>query len=235
MVNKRKTAKKINKRKTSQMEKDEVIFEEANVDTEMIKDEQPRRFSNLTYLLALLLIVIGVLLFKNKDLVVAAMVDGKPIFSWQLNSILVKQYGKQTLDNLITEQLIKDQITAKKIDISQKEIDTRINEFKQTLGPSANLNDFLTQRGITEQAFREQVRMQIGLEKLLAEKTKVSSKEIDDYVEKNLANLEAQGATDAAAQKKAAQEEIKRQKLNTEFEKWYTDIRKMAKVSIFIK
>ena len=66
------------------------------------------RFKSKTiYFLILAVGIIGLLL-ANKGLVVAGMVNGKPIFRWELNKTLVSRFGKQTLEGIISERLIAD-------------------------------------------------------------------------------------------------------------------------------
>ena len=36
-------------------------------------------------------------------MLVAAVVDGRPVWSWELNSVMADRYGKQTLEGMISE------------------------------------------------------------------------------------------------------------------------------------
>jgi len=61
------------------------------------------------------IIILGLIAF-NKGLIVAAIVNNKPIFRFNVDTVLVSRYGTQTLDNMITEQLIQDE--AKRLHIA---------------------------------------------------------------------------------------------------------------------
>ncbi|KKR32515.1 MAG: hypothetical protein UT63_C0041G0010, partial [Candidatus Gottesmanbacteria bacterium GW2011_GWC2_39_8] len=53
------------------------------------------------YILIAVLLLAGVLLYKNKGLFIAGIVNGKPISAFQLNKALNDKYGKQTLEMMI--------------------------------------------------------------------------------------------------------------------------------------
>lgn len=63
------------------------------------------RKTHLLYLVVALLALCALLL-ANKGLLVAAIVDGKPIWRWELTRVLTDRYGATTLEGMLSERLI---------------------------------------------------------------------------------------------------------------------------------
>jgi foldase protein PrsA len=123
------------------------------------------------YLTAALAVVLLVVLFwyKTGSWPIVAVVNYRPIFRFQLNDMMYQQIGPQTLDSLVIEQLIKDDIAAKRITVADAEIDAKISEIKASLGSDEAFQQALAAQGLDETRLREQVKIQLGLEKLVAD------------------------------------------------------------------
>ncbi|HET6982213.1 MAG TPA: peptidylprolyl isomerase, partial [Myxococcaceae bacterium] len=91
---------------------------------------------------------------------------------------------RKTLDTMIDEKLVDNELKDLKVSIGDKEVDAAIDEVKK----SYNLNDDqLTQavarEGYTLTEYREQMRKQIGRYKLIAEKVRKNVKVSDADVQ----------------------------------------------------
>lgn len=196
---------------------------------------EDKKTNPLLWVLAAAIIILGFLLYKNKDLLVVATVNGKPIYSWDLNTQLRSQYGKAALDQMVNEQVLKDEAAKKKITVSQKEIDAKVAEATKTLPKGMTLAEALAQQGMSREQFNKQVEIRVLIDKLMGDKVKVSSKEVDDYIAQNKEILNTQVGEDSAKQRKYAEDTLKQQKSSQEFSKWFEGVKKNAKISTYLK
>ncbi len=191
--------------------------------------EKQRRALTLGILVVLIL---GALVYYYKGKFVAATVNGKPIFRSAVVQQLEMQYGKQTLDSLVTQQLIIDEAQAKGSTATDKEIDSEIKKIEDQLkAQGQTLEAALAAQGLTRDYIVNQTRIQILLQKLLANKLKVSDKEVADFLEKNKEALPKD--TKEEDLKKQAKAQIENQKLGEEVQKLITDLKAKAKINTY--
>lgn len=179
--------------------------------------------------IALVLLVIGAYLKRNWFIV--AFVDGRPITRIALDRVLVKQYGPQTLDNMINESLINQEVANQHITVSESDIDQKIAEITAGLPEGVTLDQALQLQGMDSTEFKKQIKIQLGIDKILASKITVSEKEISQYIATNTAQFK--DASPAAAQA-SAKNILLRQKENDAFTEWFATLRKNAKIAKFI-
>jgi len=94
------------------------------------------------------------------------------------------QAMRKTLDSMIDEKLVDNELKELKVSIGDKEVDAAIDEVKK----SYNLNDEQLQQAVAREGYtiteyREQMRKQIGRYKLIAEKVRKSVKVSDADVQ----------------------------------------------------
>jgi foldase protein PrsA len=79
------------------------------------------------------LIGMGLLLYGCSHVV--ATVNGESITKKQLDRALEQAGGKQMLQNLITEKMIKEYAAAHHVQVSDQEVEKEVSKVKKTLGP----------------------------------------------------------------------------------------------------
>jgi len=215
-------------RKTSKQIKSVTVPPEMTV-ADMQK--KPSRRSVWKPLIVVLVVLFLVLLGANKGWVVAAVVDGKPIFSWQLNTILRQRYGAQTLEGLIGEQLIASEAKKQGVSVTQKDIEQRQNEVLSSMGTDVSLDDFLQFQGLTKEDFQHQLMIQLTVEQLLTKDMKVTDAEVDAYIASNSATLTA---TEPAKLREEATQAIRNNAVSEKLQTWFTDLRQKAAVMKFL-
>jgi hypothetical protein len=178
----------------------------------------------------LVLVFIG-LLAANKGWVVAAVVNGKPIYTWQLNAALRNRFGQQTLEGMIGEVLIEDQAKAAGVQVTQKDIDAKQQEVLGSLGADVKLDDLLKFQGLTKEDFINQLKLQLLVERLLTKDLVISDVDVNNYIATNRATLTA---TDPAKLNIEAKQAIKTSTVNERLQTWFTEIRQKAKVLKFL-
>lgn len=178
-----------------------------------------------------LAVVFMVLAAANKGLVLAAIVNGKPIFSWQLNQTLRTRYGQQTLEGMIGEVLIASEAKKSGVVITDSDIQEKQKEILSSLGTEVNLQDFLKFQGLTEKDFNQQLRVQLTVEKLLSRDLTITERDIDNYIATNRALLTA---TEPATLREEAKKAIIGNTVSEKLQSWFLELRQKSNVMKFL-
>ncbi len=124
------------------------------------------------------LVIIG-FWYKTKSWPVVALVNYMPITRFELNQMMYDKVGKEALDALITQKLVTRELRNKRISISAKDIDTKLEEIKVQLGSDENFNQILELQGVTMQELRSQIEFQLKFEKLVPVSTDSAKMQAD--------------------------------------------------------
>ena len=182
---------------------------------------------------AVVVVILGLVAFfvSHKGLVVAAVVDGRPIFRWQLNSVMTARYGAQTLDSMISQSLIDEQAQKAGVSVSGADIAKKETDLVKSLGSNVSLDDVLKYQGMTKADFEDQLRLQLTVEKLLGKDITITDADVDGYLASNAATLTA---TDEAGQREEAKQAIFSQDINNKLQTWFTGIKAKASILNFL-
>lgn len=189
-----------------------------------------KRFSWRWVLIGLVVLLL-VLASANKGLILAAVVDGQPVFSWQLNNTLRTRYGQQTLEGMIGEVLIEKEAKKSGVAISNEEIQSKQKEILSSLGTEVSLTDFLQFQGLTEADFNQQLRVQLTVEKLLSKDLVVTDADIDNYIATSSSLLTA---TEPAALREEAKKAIIGNAVSEKLQEWFLELRQKSNVVKFL-
>ena len=218
--------KKVNAKLST--EKQETVVPEV-VATNSIKNKllQPRVF------ISLIVIILAIAAFYLKGLFVAALINGEPIFRLTVVQELEKQGGKQALSSMVNQTLILQEAKKKNIQATQAEIDAAEKKIEDSLkAQGQNLDTALTMQGMTRKDLELQLKLRILVEKLLADKIKVTDKEVADYIEKNKDTFPTTLTSEQI--KTSVVEQLKQQKMATESQTWIDGLKKSAKINYFV-
>lgn len=190
---------------------------------------KPKRlWRTVVIVLAVLFLV---LLAANKGWLVAAVVNGKPIFSWQLNKTLRARYGQQTLEGMIGESLITDEAQKAGVTITAADLEKKQKEVLSNLGTDVSLDDFLKFQGLTKTDFQHQLSVQLTVERLLTRGLTITDDDVTNYIATNRATLRA---TDPATLKEEAKQTIISNMVSEKLQTWFTELRRKAAVVKFL-
>jgi len=178
-----------------------------------------------------LFVILFIVLAINKGYVLAALVNGMPVFRWQLTSTLLARYGKTTLEGIISEKLIADEAKKKNISLTQQEIDKKEEEILKSFGGGVTLDEVLKFQGMTKAEFDKQVSVQLMVTKLLGGNITVEDTEVTAFIEKNRSFLTA---TDEADLREEAKNTLFDQKINEKIQPWFTEVKNKAKILRFL-
>lgn len=183
------------------------------------------------YIIAVLAVILVLAFATNKGFVVAAIVNGKPIFRWTLSKTLMSKFGTQTLESMITEDLISQEAKKANITVSQIEIDAKEQEILTSFGGGVTLPDLLKFQGMTKEDLDSQVGLQLKITKLLGKDIAITDSDITDYISKNKDQLTATGEAEL---KTEARDAILNQKIGEKVQPWFTELRSKANILKFL-
>lgn len=103
--------------------------------------------------------------------------------------MLEKQINDQVVESLIREQVLIAGAKNEGIDISDEDINKRLEEIKKSFPSAKEFQDLLKKQDQTEEDVKKFIKTQMIIEKLKGKlsknKTKVSDKDVEDYYNKN--------------------------------------------------
>lgn len=191
------------------------------------------KLNRKTLTLTLVFVLIAATIYFGKGLLVAAVVNGKPVTRYSVIASLEKTQGKQALDNLVTESLIKQEVAKAKITVTQAEIDAELAKIEtQISAQGLTLDAALAQEKITKSDLVTQIKLQKQLEKILSKDITVTDEEIKTYIAANTAYLPAEATPEELNVQARAQ--LVQQKLSTQYQTWIEGVKTRAKIYYFV-
>ena len=205
--------------------------------TEPTMNQLPEKLQKLNLMpLAVFLvgvfILVALFLFARKNLIVAT-INGQPLTRFEVIKSLEKQGAKQVVDSLVSQTLLTQKAKQEKLEATTEEINTEINKIKKQLkDQGSNLETVLATQGMTQQDLEEQIQLRLLLDKLLAGKTKVTDKEINNYLEENRDSYPAEMTEPEL--KKTIGEQLENQKLSNAAQELLTKLKDEANIKYYI-
>lgn len=183
-------------------------------------------------ILAVLILAAGFFGYFFRDKFLAAIVNGKPIFRYQLNKNLTASFGKEALENLVVEQLIKEEVKKNQVVVTIEEIDKEVEKISKNLSGGMKIEDALKAQGMTLDNLKTQLKLRLQVNKVLEKETTVTGEEIDKFLKDNGKSLTATGEAEKRAE---ATTILKEQKLSAKIQTWISDLLAKAKITRFLK
>ena len=146
---------------------------------------------DLKKILSVTIMLLSMILTLNADEVlpkVVVKIGESSVTSDEYVKRLVELDGNKTLENFIVERVIELELTEMKLpQVTDKQIDTHIalmeKQLQTTQGPYANINTFLKNQNIKMVEFRNKIKREIGLRRLLGQAIVVKDEEILKHYE----------------------------------------------------
>ncbi len=185
----------------------------------------------------LLVIAIGVVVFllvqKNRGLFIAGTVNKSVITRWELNSKMAEKYATQTLEEVVSERLLAENLKKSKIVVTDKEIQDELAKIKAQYGGEEQFKAAIVQFGMTEAKALQSIEQSIGLKKLIETtgKIEITDAVVSQYFTDNKTTYADKKLEEVSAEIK---DTLYQQEIYTKSQEWYTQIRKDAKVSSFL-
>lgn len=198
------------------------VFDQVEVETPR-KNPQSRVF----LLIAVVVLILGLLIWKNKSLFIVATVDNQPIWRPAFEQRMLSQVGTSTLNSIVDEQILLNEAARKNITIPPQELTAKIEDIKKTLPSGLTLEAALTEKNLSLSDLERNLTLQLTVEKIIATLPKPSATDVTSFIEKNKESLTA---TDEAGLSVEATQAI----LNQKFQTFFQDLQKKAKVTRFL-
>jgi len=181
-------------------------------------------------------ILVFLFLFARKNLIVAS-INGQPLTRFEVIKTLEKQGGKQIVDNLVSEILLTQKAEKENIEVTDQEIEAEIKKIeKQLKEQNTDLATALAAQGWTQEDLEKNLEkdreFKLLLDKLFADKTKVTDKEVNKYLEENRASF-PEGMTDKEL-KKSIREQLESQKLSSAAQELLGQLKEEANIKYYI-
>lgn len=118
-----------------------------------------------------------------------ATVNGEAISRDDFNAYLEATNGERALRELIDNKLVLQEAAKQKIEITDKDIDAVIEQRKAEGGSGAQMAEEVTKiGGVQLTAYRNSIRNQIAIDRLVTKDVKVDDKALQEWFTKNKAN-----------------------------------------------
>lgn len=172
------------------------------------------------------------LYFKN--LIPIAFVNGQPVTRKMFAERLIRTSGDQILEELIINSLTVQELERKGVVVTQYEIDSKIALMdRQLQREGKTLNEALTEAGSTRADLERELESQLGVEKLLRSKVRITDDDIDTYLQEN--GIEKGKGAILESQKIAIHKVLYRAGLREKYEQWLVGLLKKANIKRIIK
>jgi len=120
--------------------------------------------------ISIIIVIFIVLIFSSCNQVndkVVAKVNNENITQSQLNEELNKQYGYETLQNLINQVLVIQEAKKRNIIVNEKEIEEEIYKTALNMGGIEKLKEQLKARNVNFNDYKQKVKLDLLLRKLV--------------------------------------------------------------------
>jgi len=143
------------------------------------------------FLIPLIVILLAISVYYLKNQIVVATVNGQPVMRWTLIRELERQAGAQTLDSLVSRQLLMQEAKKKNVTVTDADIDEAFKRLEETVASQGQeLDNLLSLQNMTREDLLEDIRFQLIVEKLVEENVTITDEEVDKFIEENKEFLE---------------------------------------------
>jgi foldase protein PrsA len=126
---------------------------------------------------------------KGGDDEAVAKVNGVTIGKAALYDALVKAGGSQTLQSLVSEELVRQEGDKAGVEVTDADLDKELASIKKSFPSEAEFEQALIQYNITLDKLKEDMKIQALLRKMLEPQVKVSDEDVKTYYDTNLESL----------------------------------------------
>lgn len=190
-----------------------------------------RKMNNKMLSSALIIVGIALLAYKLGPWAVPAMVAGVPVTRFEVWSRMEKSYGTQTIDDLVNEKVLDKAIAKSGVKVEQAKVDEQMKALEGQFAELGGLDEALKQRGLTRKDLEKQVRTQVAVEEILADKIAATDEEVKAQFDTGAATIYKDKKFDDV--KASIADEIKQTKMRDAFLVWFADVKKDIKVKTF--
>lgn len=203
--------------------------EEVDAFEQPVASENRPGISRKIFVVGAVVLIVAAIGFRFRYLITPATVNGQPIYIWEYAWKLHTQYGNDQLTAMATERMIDQAVKDANITIEESAIDAEVETVEKEASSSGGLANLLEAQRLTMDDFKQRVRLQLSVRKILADKISVTDAEVDDSFKKNKDFYKGMNEAEA---KQSIRTQLEEQKFQREAATWLSGIRESAKVEI---
>lgn len=206
---------------------------ESHIDDDtMVSSSTANKPAGRKFIVPLIVLVILGLLYAFRGAFISATVNGQPIGRLTIVRELEKQSGKRVLESLVTKTIILQEAKKKNITVSDKDIEGQIKKIETNIkAQGMTLDQALQSQGMTRASLKDEMKLQLMVQKLVGNSAAVSDKEVAAYREQNKAMYETN--PDKAPTDAQIKEQLTQQKIQQKTQDYVAKLRKDAKVAYY--
>jgi len=160
---------------------------------------------------------------------VVAVVNGRRISRMDYITLMEKQVGEQTLDQLVTEEMILSKAESEGVSIDDEAINNEIADIEKSIeSQGQKLDDALEAEGMSRADLERQIRIRLLVEKMSGEASEVSEEEITAFLSENKELLPKDASKEELNE--LAKEQIMSQKDSERINNWLSELEANSKV-----
>lgn len=186
-----------------------------------------RRFIAFLSLVLLIGLVSSLLYFK-KHWVVVALVNNKPITSFEVIGRMYQTYRKEMTDQMVNERVVFNEARKQGAMPTEGEVKDKIAEIEERYGGKSEFEKILLENGQSRTNLEMNVRTLLAMEKMYGELVTVSDEEIEAYLRENSVE-----AVDEASRKEKAKIGVREKKLNQLYGQKFQELKEAANIRVF--
>lgn len=165
-----------------------------------------------------------------KNSLIAATVNKGVIWRTSVIKQLEMYQGANVLNSMIEQKLIEQEAKKQGIKVSKEELDKRISDLETSMkAQGTDLDTLLKDSGMTRKDLQKNYETSIMAEKLLKDKAEITDEEVQKYVDDNPEYFEG---ADIEQAKSIVKEQLKQQKISSQYSSFINDLKGKAKINI---
>lgn len=191
--------------------------------------------NNKPFIIAVTIVMLAFLSgYFIKNSLIAATVNGKTIWRYGLIKQLENYYGTNILNTTIEQELIKQEAEDKNIEVTKEEVGAKIKEIETSMSSSGQtLDEALQESGMTRKDLEDNYRLNLIIEKILSGRIQVTDEEVQKYIDDNSESFPE--GTDMESIKTIIVEQLKQQKMSTEYQSFINELKEKAEIKTVVK
>lgn len=143
-----------------------------------------KKTRKVTLLIVVAALALGLVACAKEEIV--AKVDNVEISREEFYDRLIAISGNEVLETLIAETLVDLEVEKLEIEISEEEIEEEMDDLKEYYGGEDQLNNALSSSGMTEDGLKEQIVMNLRIQKLVEPYIDITDEQVEDYFNANI-------------------------------------------------
>jgi foldase protein PrsA len=186
---------------------------------------------NKSLAIGLIIVMVSFLIgYFAKNSLIAATVNKGVIWRTSVIKQLEMYQGSNVLNSMIDQKLIEQEAKKQGIKVSKEEINKKINELETSMkAQGTDLDTLLKESGMTRKDLQKNYEASIMAEKLLEGKVEITDEEVQKYVDDNPEYFEG---ADMEQAKSIVKEQLRQQKLSSQYSSFISDLKSKAKINI---